>query len=363
MNLIIPPYQRIKECGMTLANREVKDFGIPYIIAEIGSNHNGDMQLARKFIDSAKSCGCDAVKFQSWTPYSLIAREEYDRNQKYNDSPKKHFGSLREMVEKYYLRRDQHLELKKYCDDTGIIFISTPFSIEEVDFLEELGVPFYKIASMDINHLLLLEHVARKNKPIILSTGMASIAEIENAIKTIEAAGNRQIILLHCIALYPPAYEDINLNNMTMLRQTFGYPVGFSDHSVGVSIPLASVALGSCVIEKHFTLEKDTPGWDHEVSANPEEMRIIAEESRNIVRALGGYQRVVGKAEQEKKLKFRRSIIAKSDLEEGCILTLNDLTFKRPEVGIRPDEARYVVGRKLKRNISRDEVIRWDDLN
>lgn len=348
---------------MKLGNREIKDFGIPYVIAEIGSNHNGDMDLAKKLIDSARSCGCDAVKFQSWTPDSLIAREEYQRNQKYNDSPKKHFGSLRDMVEKYYLRRDQHFELKKYCDKAGITFISTPFSIEEADILEELRVPFYKIASMDINHLPLLEHVAKKNKPVILSTGMATLAEIENAVQTVEAAGNSRIILLHCIAVYPPAYEDIHLNNIVMFRQTFGYPIGFSDHTNGFSISLASVALGSCVIEKHFTLDKDMSGWDHEISADPGEMKIIVEESRNIVKALGGYQRLVGEAEREKKLKFRRSIIAKSDLKKGRILTLKDLTFKRPGTGINPDEVKYVVGRKLKWNISRDEVIRWDDVN
>lgn len=348
---------------MKLGNREIRDFGAPYIIAEIGSNHNGDIDLAKKLIGSARSCGCDAVKFQSWTPDSLIAKEEYDRNQKYDDSPKKHFGSLKEMVEKYYLRRDQHFELKKYCDTAGITFISTPFSVEEADLLEELQVPFYKIASMDINNLILLEHVAKKNKPIILSTGMATIAEIQNAIKTIEAAENCQIILLHCVAVYPPAYTDIHLNNISMLRRTFGYPVGFSDHSKGTVIPLASVVLGSCVIEKHFTLDKDMPGWDHEVSADPRDMKTIVEESRNIVRALGGYQRVIGKAEQEKKLKLRRSIIAKSDLKEGRILTLDDLTFKRPETGIRPDEVKYVVGRRLKRNISQDEVIHWDDVN
>ena len=347
---------------MKLGNQEVKDFSAPYIIAEIGANHNGDMNLAKRMIDSAKSCGCDAAKFQSWTPDSLIAKEEYDRNQQYNDSPKKHFGSLKEMVAKYYLRPEQHHELKIYCDKTGIEFCSSPFSENEADLLEELGVHFYKIASMDINNPILLKHVAGKGKPIILSTGMATLAEIENAIKTIEREGNPQIILLHCIAIYPPAYEDINLNNIPMLRQTFGYPIGFSDHSIGVSIPLASVALGSCVIEKHFTLGKDMPGWDHEVSSNPEEMKVIVEESRNIAKALGTCRRVVSQAEKEKKLKFRRSIVVKSDLRQGHILTSDDLTFKRPETGIRPDEVQYVIGRELKRDIENDELIQWDDM-
>ena len=347
---------------MKLGNREVKDFSIPYIIAEIGANHNGDMNLAKKMIDSAKKCGCDAVKFQSWTPDSLIAKEEYDRNQQYNDSSKKHFDSLKEMVEKYYLRPGQHVELKKYCDKIGIEFCSTPFSEDEADLLEELGVHFYKIASMDINNPGFLKYVARKGKPIVISTGMATLAEIENAVKAIEQEGQSDIILLHCIAIYPPAYEDINLNNIPMLRQTFGYPVGFSDHTIGISIPLASVALGSCMIEKHFTLDKDLPGWDHEVSANPEEMRIIVAESRNVVNSLGTFRRTVSQAEEEKKLKFRRSIVAKGNLKQGHILTTDDLSFKRPARGISPDKVKYVVGRKLKRDISQDEIMQWDDM-
>ena len=348
---------------MKLGDREIKDFSIPYVIAEIGSNHNGDMNLARKMIDSAKSCGCDAVKFQSWTPESLIAQEEYDRNQHYDDSSKKHFGSLKDMVEKYYLREDQHWELKQYCSNIGIEFCSSSFSKEEANLLEEMKVPFYKIASMDINNLSFLGHVARKQKPILLSTGMATLAEIENAVRTIESEGNSQILLLHCIAIYPPAYEDINLNNIPMLRQTFGFPVGFSDHTIGISIPLASVALGSCVIEKHFTLNKDLPGWDHEVSANPEEMKVIVQESRNIVQALGSYRRSVSHAEEEKKFKFRRSVVVNRDLKQGHLLRESDLLFKRPGTGIRPDETRYVIGRTLRRDFSRDELIFWADLD
>ncbi len=347
---------------MKLGDREVKDFSVPYIIAEIGANHNGDMDLARKLIDAANACGCDAVKFQSWTPDSLVAQEEYDRNQHYDDSPKKHFGSLREMVEKYYLRPDQHIELKEYCDNAGIEFFSTPFSIEEADFLEELKVPFYKIASMDINNLLLLKHIAKKNKPIIMSTGMATLDEIENAVKAIETEGNHQIIILHCIAIYPPEYEDINLNNIPMLRRTFDYPVGFSDHTIGISIPLASVALGSCMIEKHFTLDKDLPGWDHEVSANPEEMRIIVTESRNVVNSLGSFRRTVLKAEEEKKFKFRRSLVSNVNLRKGHKITFNDLSFKRPGTGIPPDKSDYVIGRKINKDIKSDELIKWDDL-
>lgn len=347
---------------MKLGKREVKNFSIPYIIAEIGANHNGDMDLAKEMIDSAKSCGCDAVKFQSWKPDSIVSRGEYDRNQQYNDSPKKHFGSLKDMVEKYYLRDEQHWELKRYCDDTGIGFCSTPFTNKEADLLEELNVPFYKVASMDINNLLFLRYVANKQKTILLSTGMATLAEIESAVKAIESEGNLQIILLHCISIYPPAYEDINLNNIPMLRRTFGYPVGFSDHTTGVSIALASVALGSCVIEKHFTLDKNLPGWDHEISANPEEMDFIVRESRNIVNSMGYSRRYVSIAEEEKKLQFRRSVVMTRGLAKGHILTKDDVAFKRPGSGIRPDETAYVVGRTLKKDLKRDDLLRWEDL-
>lgn len=345
-----------------IKDREIKNYFKPYIIAEIGANHNGDIELAKKLIAEAKKCGADAVKFQSWTPSSLICKEEYNNNQVYTDSPKKHFGSLKEMVEKYYLREEQHFELKKYCDNLKIDFCSTPFSKEEVDLLMKLDVPFIKVASMDINNLELLKYMGKQQKPIILSTGMSTLSEIEKAIEIIENEGNNQIILLHCISIYPPKYEDINLNNILMLEKTFGYPVGFSDHTIGTSIPLASVALGSCIIEKHFTLDKNMPGWDHEISADPQELEIICKESKNITEALGTYKRVVSKDEQEKLKKFRRSIVLANNLKEGETIKLENLEFKRPGTGIRPDEVKYVIGKKIIKNIEKDEILKWEDL-
>ena len=343
-------------------NKEIKNFSEPYIIAEIGANHNGDMDLAKKMIKSAAQCGVDAVKFQSWTPKSLIAKEEYERNQIYNGSPKKHFGSLKEMVKKYYLREEQHFKLKKYCEKFPVDFCSTPFSKEEVDLIMKVDVPFIKVASMDINNLELLKYIAKQGKPIVLSTGMSTLGEIEQAVKTIENQDNDQIVILHCIALYPPNYESINLNNITMLQEAFNYPIGLSDHSLGISIPLASVALGSCLIEKHFTLDKNLPGWDHEISADPTELKVICEESKNISKALGTFQRIVSKAEKEKMKKFRRSIIVNRKMIVVEKIELNDLRFKRPGTGIRPDEIKYVIGRKLKKNKLYDELLQWEDL-
>ncbi|WP_414151379.1 N-acetylneuraminate synthase family protein [Acetobacterium carbinolicum] len=343
--------------------KKIKNYGKPYIIAEIGANHNGDMNLAKKMVDSAVDCGADAVKFQSWSNRSLISQTEYEKNQEYDDSPKKHFGSLKEMVDKYYLREEQHYLLKKYCDKKNIDFCSTPFSEDEVDLLEKLDVKFFKVASMDINNLRLLEYIAYKGKPIILSTGMSTLSEIETAVRTIEAVGNREIIILHCISIYPPEGKDIHLNNITSLQKIFpGYPIGFSDHTIGVSVPIASVALGAAIIEKHFTTDKDLPGWDHEVSAEPEEMKFIVEQSKIVNEALGSFERTVSTAEQIKKLKFRRSIVLTKNLKVGERINKEDITFKRPGTHIRPDEEKYVIGRKVNRDMIEDEILDWGDL-
>lgn len=333
----------------------------PYIIAEVGSNHNGDMDLCRRLIDAAIDAGAHAVKFQSWTETSLIAKEEYERNTEYSDK-KRHFGSLRQMVKAYQLTTKQHLETHAYCQSRGIAFCSTPFAKEEADLLDKLEVPFIKIASMDIVNLPLLRHVARKNRPVVISTGMATLAEIEQSVETVRGEGNDQIVLLHCVSIYPPEYDMINLRNLASLQQIFEVPVGFSDHTLGTAIPLAAIALGACVIEKHFTLDQDMPGWDHAISANPAQLRTIVEEGKNIFTALGCTRRVVTETELEKRKKFRRSLLARHTLPQGHVLSEDDLDAKRPGTGISPDEIPYVLGRKIARDLQEDQVIRWEDL-
>lgn len=333
----------------------------PYIIAEIGSNHNGDMSLAREMIAAAQECGCDAVKFQSWSPSSLICTAEYNRNQKYDDSPKKHFGSLREMTEKYYLRDEQHYELRDYCQKQGIEFCSSHFSPPEADLLVALDVPFFKLASMDINNLELIRYTASLGKPVVLSTGMATMAEIDTAVRLIEGENNHQIVLLHCISIYPPKFGDINLRNIPMLRESFGYPVGFSDHSIGEFIAVASVPLGCRVIEKHFTISNDLPGWDHDISANPQQMSQLVQATQAVHQSLGSSRRVVSMQEEEKKLKFRRSLVAARDLPKGCVITASDLVAKRPGNGIHPEELSYLMGRKLTKAVNFDEQLHWED--
>ncbi|MBE2197591.1 MAG: N-acetylneuraminate synthase family protein [Anaerolinea sp.] len=346
---------------LNINGRPVSPEEPPYVIAEIGANHNGDMGLARKLVDVAKLCGADAAKFQSWSKNSLISKAEYARNTEYSDK-KKHFGSLEEMVAAYQLTLEQHHELATYCQEKGIDFLSSCFSPQEVDLLDQLNVPAFKIASMDINHLTLLEHVASKGKPVILSTGMATLAEIERALYVLRANGSGDVALLHCISIYPPDYKDIHLRNIAMLQQTFAVPVGFSDHTFGTAVSLAAIALGACIIEKHFTLDKDMAGWDHAISADPHELAEIVREGRHIFNALGSFTRTVSRAEEEKKKKFRRCIVIKHAGKRGEVLTLADLDYKRPGTGIHPDEAQYVIGRQLVRDLEADTELHWSDL-
>ena len=344
-----------------IGDRTIGEGHAPYVIAEIGSNHNGDMDLCRRLVDAAAEAGADVAKFQSWSEDSLISKAEYEANTEYSDK-KKHFGSLRDMVRKYQFTREQHREIAAYCAERGITFCSTPFSEEEADFLEELDVPFFKTASMDINNIPFLRHVARKGRPMIVSTGMASLGEIESAVQAIREEGVDDIVLLHCIAIYPPAMETVNLRNIEMLQEAFGVPVGFSDHTIGVHIPLASVAVGACVIEKHFTLDKSMEGWDHAISADPDDLRRIVEEGRETQTALGTTQRIVSKDELEKRQKFRRSAVARRALEPGHVLSASDIAFKRPGTGIPPDDLENLVGRTLAQPVAEDALIGWDAL-
>jgi len=331
----------------------------PYIIADIGANHNGDMELAKKMIDELVRVKCNAAKFQSWNNNSLFTKGFYKEKSQFVDEK---FGTLEQMVEKFSISKDDHITLKKYCDWKKIAFCSSSFSFAEVDMLDELGVPFFKIASMDLNNINFLKYIARKRKPIILSTGMGTLSEIDNALNAIFQAGNNEVIILHCISIYPPDDSIVNLKNIIMLKDTFRLPVGFSDHTIGISIPLAAIAMGAKVIEKHFTMNKKLPGWDHAVSANTEEMKLIVEGGRRIIKALGNYNRIVSDDEYRQRELFRRSAVAKKDFNKGYILALGDLDFKRPGTKIRPDELKYLIGRKINRNIKKDEMIGWKDL-
>jgi N-acetylneuraminate synthase len=346
---------------MTIGARPIGAGHAPYVIAEIGSNHNGDMDLCLRLIDEAADCGVDAVKFQSWSSTSLVSRGEYSRNTTYSDT-KKHFGTLEQMVDAYQFTPEMHQQAAAHCRARGVTFMSTPFSPEEVALLEELGVLAYKVASMDINHPVLLESIARTGKPVILSTGMATLGEIEKAIATLRRSGATSIALLHCVSIYPPDPDDVNLLNMLTLAKAFGLPVGFSDHTMGVAVPLAAVALGASIIEKHFTIDKEMEGWDHAISADVQEMSMLVTEGRLVLRALGSYERTVSAAEMQKRAKFRRRIVIRRAVPAGHVLSLSDIDYKRPGNGIDPDMYQQVVGRTVLRDLDDDHELEWNDL-
>ncbi len=331
----------------------LSDFGQPYIIAEMGTNHNGNMQKAKQMICAAKESGCNCVKFQSWTSDTLYSRSVYEAN-----------PIAKRMVDRFSFSESQLWEAYEYCKELDISFSSTPYSKQEVDFLADIcKVPYIKIASMDLNNYPFLKYVAKKMRPIILSTGMAEIEEIEKALETIYAIGNHQVCLLHCVAEYPPKIETINLNNIHTLRRQFPEcPIGLSDHSPGVEVSTAAVALGVCVIEKHFTLNKTAPGWDNKMAMEPEEMKQLVENSRNVFTAMGTEKRVIAQGEIEQRKNIRRSVVAAHNLCAGTILTRDDLDCKRPGTGLPPECLEKIIGMRLKRDLTVDEMIKKEDL-
>ena len=343
--------------------KEIFNFCTPYIIAELGSNHNGDMVLAKKLIKQAKDAGADCVKFQSWNVKTIFSKKVYDDNYFLADDYRNRDDfTLKEIVDNYSISENQLLDMKKLADDIGIDCTSTPFSKKEVDFVvTEMNTPFIKVASMDLNNYPFLEYIAEQNLPIVISTGLSSLEEIDKAIQTIENTGNKQICILHCISIYPPKDSQVNLRNIQTLQQLYPYPIGFSDHTIGTSIPLASVALGACLIEKHFTLDKNMPGWDHKVSADFNELKEICSQSARINAALGS-TRIVSQENQEKKDAFRRSIVTTRNIKKGEVFSLADLDFKRPGDGLAPGELKYVLGKVANRDIEKDSIIYLKDI-
>lgn len=344
-------------------NKEVYNFCKPYIIAELGSNHNGDMVLAKKLIEQARNAGADCIKFQSWNAETIFSKKVYDDNYFLADDYRDRDDfTLKEIVDNYSISENQLLDMKKLADEIGIDCTSTPFSKKEVDFVvTEMNTSFIKVASMDLNNYPFLEYIAKQNLPIVISTGLSSLEEIDKAIQTIENTGNKQICILHCISIYPPKDSQVNLRNIQTLQQLYPYPIGFSDHTIGTSIPLASVALGACLIEKHFTLDKNMPGWDHKVSADFDELTEICSQSKRINEALGS-TRITSQENQEKKNAFRRSIVTTRDIKKGEVFSLNDLDFKRPGEGLAPGEIKYVLGKTATRDIEKDSIIYLEDI-
>lgn len=326
-----------------------------FIIAEAGVNHNGDIQLANKLIDAAKSAGADAVKFQTFKAESVVSKiaqkAEYQKRTTGTDE------SQLEMVKRLELSFCDFKKLKKYCEEKEILFLSTPFDFDSIDFLESLEMPIYKVPSGEITNLPYLMKIARIGKPVIMSTGMSDLDEVGSALDVLRDNGAGTITLLHCNTQYPTPFEDANIKAMLTLKERFGVAVGYSDHTLGIEAPIAAVALGATVIEKHFTLDKNMEGPDHKASLDPHELKAMVTSIRNIEVALGDGIKRPSKSETPNKEVARKSIVARRNIVKGEIFTEDNLTVKRPGNGISPIKWFEVLGKKATRDFCEDELI------
>lgn len=330
-----------------------------FIIAEAGVNHNGNINIAKKLIDSAVESGVDAVKFQTFKSENLVVQ-----NAPKAEYQKKTTGSgdQFQMLKSLELSLEEHIILKRYCEEKRILFMSTPFDFESVDLLEKLDTQLYKVSSGDLTNIPLLKYIAGLNKPMIVSTGMANLGEVEEAVEAIKKAGNNKISLLHCTSSYPAIYEDVNLNAMITLKNAFKLPVGYSDHTNGMEVSIAAVAMGAKIIEKHFTLDKNMEGPDHKASLNPQELKNMVIGIRNIEKAIGDGIKRCNRIEEKNKFVSRKSIVAKRIIKKGEIISLDVVDIKRPEGGILPKYIENIIGCIATNDIPKDSFIEWSNI-
>jgi N,N'-diacetyllegionaminate synthase len=331
------------------------------VIAEAGVNHNGDMGMAKKMVEEAAEAGADAIKFQTLDASRYISRfaPQADYQQKNTGTEE----SQVEMVRKYELSRDAHIDLMAHCQKCGIPFFSTAFDEGSVDLLAELGVDCYKIPSGEINNLPLLAHVASKKYPVILSTGMSYLGEVETAVQCLREYGDGEIAIMHCVSNYPTRPADLNLRAMVTMASAFGLPVGLSDHTLGTEASIAAVALGALTIEKHFTLDRSLPGPDHQASLEPGELRAMIQAIRNIEAGMGDGIKRPMPSEQNTREVARKSLVASVPITAGTRLDKDHLDRKRPGIGISPDQMEFVLGRRVVRDIAEDEILTWELLD
>jgi len=340
---------------LKIADRPVGEGQLVFIIAEIGYNFN-TIEEAKATIDAAVGCGVDAVKFQTFRAETITSRLTVFPEEA---------GSTNQFEEfkRYELSVEAHHELFDYSRKQGMLVLSTPSYFDDVDLLERLEVPAYKIGSDDLTNLPFIEYVAKKGKPVIFSTGMGTLAEVDEAVQTIRGAGNDQIVILHCVSNYPLRdLSLVNLNVIRTLRQAFGLPVGFSDHTTTMSSALGAVALGATVIERHFTLDKGLQTPDAFFSADPVEMKALVQAIRELESALGDGVKCPTLTEQNMRQETRKSTIARIDIEAGGIINEEQIIVKRPGTGVPPKFARLLIGKRAKQAIKADEVFTWDML-
>lgn len=331
-----------------------------FIIAEAGVNHNGKLELAKKLVDMAVDCGADAIKFQTFKAHEITgAFAEKAEYQKENCIVEE---TQYEMIKKLELPFEDFREIQNYCNNRGILFLSTPDGDESLKFLMKLDVPLIKVGSTEITNHDFLIKIGKTEKPIILSTGMSTLGEIEEAIDVIKTTGNRDIRILQCTTDYPTRYEDVNLRAMVTMKAAFNFSVGISDHTLSNEVAVAAVALGASIIEKHITLNKEMEGPDHRASMSPQEFKSFVQSIRNTEKLLGDGIKKPSDREKEIMKNVRRSIVAANDLDEGVLITKDMLNYKRPGNGIMPKYVNVIEGRILKRSLKKDEVIKWEDI-
>ena len=325
------------------------------IIAEAGINHNGDMELAKRMIQSAKDAGADIVKFQTgktnYVMSKFAGKAEYQKETTGQD------GSMLDMCLDLTLPYEAFDELAAECKRVGITFLSTPFTVDSVAYLNDFDMPFWKIPSGEITHLPYLIAIAKTKKPVVMSTGMCYMEEIEEALHVLQENGTEKITLLHCNTEYPTPFEDVNLRAMLTIKERFGVDVGYSDHTRGIEVAVAAVALGACIIEKHFTLDRNMPGPDQKASLEPDELKNMVDAIRNIEKALGDGVKKPSPSEARNIEAARKSIVALRDIKKGEILTEDNIMAKRPANGISPMKWFEVIGTKAVRDFVEDEPI------
>ena len=328
------------------------------IIAEAGVNHNGNLDLALKMVDEAKRTGADIVKFQTAIPEKVISK--YADKAEYQKKTTGNEESQLEMCKRIHLKLSDYDIIKKYCEEVGIEFLSTPFDLESIDYLEKLGMRLWKIPSGEITNLPYLIKIAKTGRPVIMSTGMAELNEVEEAVNVLKENGAGEITLLHCTTEYPAPFESVNLRAMNTLREKFGTEVGYSDHTVGFEAAVAAAVLGASVIEKHFTLNHNMEGPDHKASLEPEEFEVMVNNIRLIEKALGDGVKQPAEAEKKNIAIARKSIVAAKDIKKGEIFTEDNITVKRPGSGISPMKWFEVLGTEAVRDFGEDELIELD---
>lgn len=325
------------------------------IIAEAGVNHNGSFELAKKMVDAAKEAGVDYVKFQTFNPKKLVSK--YAEKAEYQKETTGSDETQLQMLQKLTLTEDNFLSLHDYCREVGIGFISTPFDLDSITFLETFNMDFWKVPSGEVTNLPYLEAIARTKRKVVMSTGMCDMNEIQDAIEVLEKNGTTEIILLHCNTQYPTPYEHVNLKAMNSIKDALHKEVGYSDHTQGIEVPIAAVAMGATVIEKHFTLDKNMEGPDHKASLNPSELQQMVVAIRNIEQAIGNGLKEPSSSEMANKGVARKSIVASRSIKQGEVFSEENLTTKRPGTGISPMKWYEVIGKVASRDFSEDEMI------